>query len=362
MFISTLAAPGGRPLLRHGGLRPLGQEQQDQQPQLRVQTVPVGGPAADRARVPVRDSVTRDTWHVTRDTWQVTMLQVVPGAADELRREHSRGAAHFPPVTTHHQLHHARTALSSLLSRQLKLSNTLSYLLYLFLEIQYTLISIKYPVLWCYLIVQQTDQPSPLPIKLTMLQSHSAVSTLHKLNNCKHPHQLLLLLCCHLHHRVGNWNIREAIQSPALALSYLRHYYDTMLNEQWPTVSRCEIGMQTKKYPSKGFLKLRKGSFPDPAATCTINQLSQLLLLLNVSLLSIMTPIPKWPGKPPPIHWLSRCPDIRWIVHTNGLRVSAAADECNIQMLVIWSRAQVIISVPSFKLPTQVAIDRHSAM
>ena len=61
MFISTLAAPGGRPLLRHGGLRPLGQEQQDQQPQLRVQTVPVGGPAADRARVPVRDSVTRDT-------------------------------------------------------------------------------------------------------------------------------------------------------------------------------------------------------------------------------------------------------------------------------------------------------------
>ena len=58
MFISTLAAPGGRPLLRHGGLRPLGQEQQDQQPQLRVQTVPVGGPAADRARVSVRDSVT----------------------------------------------------------------------------------------------------------------------------------------------------------------------------------------------------------------------------------------------------------------------------------------------------------------
>ena len=310
--------------------------------------------------VPACRCVTRDTWQ--RDMWQRDMLQVVPGAADELRREHSRGAAHLPPVTTHHQLHHARTALSSLLSRQLKLSNTLSYLLYLFLEIQYTLISIKYPVLWCYLIVQQTDQPSPLPIKLTMLQSHSAMSTLHKLNNCKHPHQLLLLLCCHLHHRVGNWNIREAIQSPALALSYLRHYYDTMLNEQWPTVSRCEIGMQTKKYPSKGFLKLRKGSFPDPAATCTINQLSQLLLLLNVSLLSIMTPIPKWPGKPPPIHWLSRCPDIRWIVHTNGLRVSAAADECNIQMLVIWSRAQVIISVPSFKLPTQVAIDRHSAM
>ena len=58
---TTLAAPGGGPLLRHGGLCPLGQEQQDQQPALRVQTVPVGGPAADRARVPVRDCVTRDT-------------------------------------------------------------------------------------------------------------------------------------------------------------------------------------------------------------------------------------------------------------------------------------------------------------
>ena len=71
------------------------------------------------------------------------MLQVVPGAADELRREHSRGAAHLPPVTTHHQLHHARTALSSLLSRQLKLSNTLSYLLYLFLEIHFNIYQVS---------------------------------------------------------------------------------------------------------------------------------------------------------------------------------------------------------------------------
>ena len=71
------------------------------------------------------------------------MLQVVPGAADELRREQPRGAAHCASVTTHHQLHHALTALSSLLSRQLKLYNTLSYLLYLFLEIHFNIYQVS---------------------------------------------------------------------------------------------------------------------------------------------------------------------------------------------------------------------------
>ena len=66
------------------------------------------------------------------------MLQVVPGAADELRREQPRGAAHLAPLATH-----AWTALSSLLSRQLKLYNTLSYLLYLFLEIHFNIYQVS---------------------------------------------------------------------------------------------------------------------------------------------------------------------------------------------------------------------------
>ena len=68
------------------------------------------------------------------------MLQVVPGAADELRREQPRGAAHLGP---YHQLQHVWTALSSLLSRQLKLYNTLSYLLYLFLEIHFNIYQVS---------------------------------------------------------------------------------------------------------------------------------------------------------------------------------------------------------------------------
>ena len=80
---------------------------------------------------------------MTRDTRHMTMLQVVPGAADELRREQPRGAAHLAPLATYHQLHQARTALSSLLSRQLKLYNTLSYLLYLFLEIHFNIYQVS---------------------------------------------------------------------------------------------------------------------------------------------------------------------------------------------------------------------------